>query len=67
LGPLGLFIVAVFWLMALSGNIPAGSSPAPKPETEKTYVEEEVVPLPDLAQNPVTSYPASLPTGGTGT
>lgn len=67
LGPLGLILVAVLWLMTLSGNIPTGSQNAASHDTEKTYVVDEVVPTPELARGSLATHPASLSTAGKGT
>lgn len=70
LGPLGLLLVAVLWLMAVSGNIPSAGVATPTPPPQAGHVEKSdknVIAIPGLAHNPATTHPTSVPSTGTGT
>jgi hypothetical protein len=66
LGPLGLLLVAVLWLMTISGNTASKNVVAPTPPEEPGYVDDGVVRAPAPTHGILTSHPTSLPTTGTG-
>jgi hypothetical protein len=69
LGPLGLLLVIVLWLMTVSGNVPSANLASPPASSQPAYVKEEVVPAFGGSADHLTTlatHPASMPTAGTG-
>jgi hypothetical protein len=76
LGPVGLLLVAVLWLMTISGNVPSKNLAASPATPQTGHVDQTPVPTVGgsthnrltLTTHPagLTTHPATLPGSGAG-